>query len=90
MNWIFIVLLSGNIEAPLTEHPNQASSRDEYWPCQTPTPRHRLEDHPLAHKVSPCDGVGPNCELVYLGIGNIVGSVETDHGRDDSPGTEDS
>ncbi len=83
-------LLLRNIIAPLAEQPNQTSGRDEYWPCQSPAPRRRLEYQPLAHEMDPCDSVGANCELVELGIGYVVGSVETDDGRHDSPGTEDS
>ena len=86
--WMSILLLL-NIIAPLAEHPNQTSGGNEHWPSQTLTPRHRLEQHPFAHEMSPCDGVSPDCELVDLGIGYVVCSVETDDGRDDGPGTED-
>ena len=39
--------------------------------------------------MNPCDGIGPNRELVDLGIGDVVGCVETDDSRDDGPGTEE-
>ncbi len=84
-----LILLLLNIIAPRAEHPNQTSGGNEYWPSQAPTPRHRLEQHPLAHEMNPCDGVSPDCELVDLGIGYVVGGVKTDDGRDDGPGTED-
>lgn len=88
--WMSMPLLLNNIIAPLTEHPNQTSGRNEYWPSQASAPDGSLEYHPLAHEMKPCDGIGPNCELVELGIGDIVGSVETDDGGDDGPGTEES
>ena len=39
--------------------------------------------------MGPCDRIGPNRELIDLGIGDVVGGVETDDGRDDGPGTEE-
>ena len=78
-----------NIIAPLTEHPNQTPRRNERRPRQTPPPRRSLKKHPLAHEMDPCDGIRPNRELVDLGIGDVVGGVETDNGRDDGPGTEE-
>ena len=78
-----------NIIAPLTEHPNQTPRRNERGPRQTPSPRRGLKNDPLAHEMGPCDGVGPNGELIDLGIGDVVGGVETDDGRDDGPGTEE-
>ena len=83
-------LLLSNIISPLAEHPNQTSRRNDYWPCQTPAPRGRLKQQPLAHEMAPCDGVGPDCDLVELGVGYIVGSVETDDGGHDGPNTKDS
>lgn len=79
-----------NIVTPLAKHPDQTSGRNNNWPCQTPTPRRRFEEQPLAHEMSPCNSIGAHCELVDLGIGYVVGSIETDDGRDDGPGTEDS
>ena len=80
--------LLNNVIAPLAEHPNQSPGRNEDWPCQTPAPRGSLEEQPLAHEMTPCDSVGPNCKLVELGVGYVVGSVEADDGGYDGPGTE--
>ena len=81
--------LLNHIIAPLAKHPDQTASRNEDWPCQTPAPRRGLEHKPLGHEMSPCDSIGAYCELVELRIGYVIGSVETDDGRDNSPSTKD-
>lgn len=84
------LLLSIHVERPLGEHPNDASRRDKQRGREASANFHGAVNQELSGEMGEDDEVGAQGEEVQVRVVDVVGGVESDEGRQETPAAEQS
>lgn len=85
---IINLLRASNVEVAHQWHPNQGSGGQGEGEVLRQTKRHALEDEQLAGKVTQRNNVGPDGQVVHVGVVQVVRGIQTDDAREERPGAE--
>lgn len=81
-------LWASNVKVAHQWHPNQGSGGQGEGEVLRQTERHALEDEQLAGKVAQRNNVGPDGQVVHVGVVQMIRGIQTDDAREERPGAE--